>query len=156
MIFLFLLQQARFVQRHFLATFISLFVSQRTSISNFLGVCQQQLTCTSNKTLYDQAGTAKDMDRQLPIFSFFGWPLFVKGFCMAKVLGIYGTTRCQMKDMDIFFPKVPHNPVLAKRFGYSDSMKQGSFQRFFSLLFSIKIIIQHFFCLNLRSIMLKP
>ena len=74
-----------------------------------------------------ESGTAKDMDRQLPIFSFFGWPLFVKGFCMAKVLGIYGTTRCQIKDMDIVFPQVPHNPVLAKWFGYCDSMKYGSF-----------------------------
>ena len=76
---------------------------------------------------FAQTGTAKDMDRQLPIFSFFGWPLFVKGFCMAKVLGIYGTTRCQIKDMDIVFPQVPHNPVLAKWFGYCDSMKYGSF-----------------------------
>ena len=72
-------------------------------------------------------GTAKDMDRQLPIFSFFGWPLFVKGSCVAKVFGIYGTTRCQIKDMDIVFPQVPHNPVLAKWFGYCDSMKYGSF-----------------------------
>ena len=74
-----------------------------------------------------ETGTAKDMDRQLPIFSFFGWPLFVKGFCMAKVLGIYGTTRCQIKDMDIVFPQVPLNLVLAKWFGYCDSMKYGSF-----------------------------
>ena len=91
------------------------------------------------------AGTAKDMDRQLPIFSFFGWPLFVKGFCMAKVLGIYGTTRCQIKDMDIVFPQVPHNPVLAKWFGYCDSMKYGSFQRFFRLHFSDKIAMQKLF-----------
>ena len=90
-------------------------------------------------------GTAKDMDRQLPIFPFFGWPLFVKGFCMAKVLGIYGTTRCQIKDMDIVFPQVPLNPVLAKWFGYCDSMKYGSFQRFFRLHFSDKIAMQKLF-----------
>ena len=33
---------------------------------------------------------------------------------MAKVLGIYVTTRCQIKDMDIVFPQVPHNPIFAK------------------------------------------
>ena len=48
-------------------------------------------------------GTAKDMDRQLPIFSFFGWPLFVKGSCVAKVLSIYGTTRCQKKIWTLSF-----------------------------------------------------
>ena len=46
---------------------------------------------------------------------------------MAKVLAIYGTSRCQIKDMDIVFPQVPLNPVLAKWFGYCDSMKYGSF-----------------------------
>ena len=61
-----------------------------------------------------ESGTAKDMDRQLPIFSFSGWPMFVKGSCVARVFGIYGTTRCQIKDMDIVFTQVPHNPVLAK------------------------------------------
>ena len=76
---------------------------------------------------FPNPGTAKDMDRQLLIFSFFGWPLFVKGSCMAKVLGVYGTTRCQIKDMDIVFLQVPHNPVLAKWFGYCDAMKYGSF-----------------------------
>ena len=36
----------------------------------------------------------------------------------------YGTTRCQMKDMDIVSPQVvPHNPVLAMWLEYSDSMK---------------------------------
>ena len=74
-----------------------------------------------------ETGMAKDVDRQLPIFLFFGWPLFVKGSCMAKVLGLYGTTRCQIKDMYIVFPPVPLNPVLAKWFGYCDSMKYGSF-----------------------------
>ena len=46
---------------------------------------------------------------------------------MAKVLGKFGTTRCQIKDMDIAFPQVPHNPVLVWWFGYCDSMKFGNF-----------------------------
>ena len=73
--------------------------------------------------MYTKTGTAKDMDKQFPILSFLGWPLFVKGFCVAKVLVIYETTRCQMKDMDIVFPQVSYNPVLAKWFGSCDSMK---------------------------------
>ena len=60
-------------------------------------------------------------------FLIFLLPLFVKEYCTTKVLGIYGTTRCQIKGMDIVFPQVPLNPVLAKWFGYCDSMKYGSF-----------------------------
>ena len=85
------------------------------------------------------------MDRHLPIFSFFGWPLFVKGSCVANVFGMYGTTRCQIKDMDMVFPQVPLNPLLAKWFGYCDSMKYGSFERFFGFHFSDKILIQKLF-----------
>ena len=53
--------------------------------------------------------------------------LFVKGSSVAKILEQYESTRCQIKDMDIVFPQVPLNPVLAKWFGYCDSMKYGSF-----------------------------
>ena len=36
-------------------------------------------------------------------FLIFLLPLFVKEYCTTKVLGIYGTTRCQMKHMDIVY-----------------------------------------------------
>ena len=75
-----------------------------------------------SKVFFTVPGTAKDMDRQLPIFTFFGWPLFVKGSSVAKILELYESTRCQIKDMDIVFPQVPHYPVLAKWFGYCDSI----------------------------------
>ena len=65
-------------------------------------------------------------------------------FSEAKVLVISTTDRSQMKDLDISFPEVPHNPVLAKWCGNCDSLKQGCF-RSFSATFSNEIFIQKVF-----------
>ena len=56
-----------------------------------------------------------------------------------------GPLGVKLKVLDIVFPRAPHNPVLAKRFGYCDSMKYGSVERFSRLHFKNKILIQKTF-----------
>ena len=95
------------------------------------------------------------MDRQLPIFSFFGWPLFVKGSSVAKILELYGSARCQIKDMDIVFTQVPHNLVLFKWFRLNEIWQYlASFQTSFQWQnYHSKNFFEN--CLNWRPIILE-
>ena len=58
---------------------------------------------------YAVTGTTNDMDISLLSFSISVWPMVVKVVSVARIIEIFCITRYQIKDMDIFFPLLPHD-----------------------------------------------